>query len=203
MVCKYCIDEKAACKIKVARIETKCKYHCCPGLVYSYDKIAPAGICRELFYSVYPECLSLLYSGKPRKLLPRKKGMTKIMASCPAPDGVKVEISVKDIFPPPVRIIKEITEEICKFIYRPLDGHFRRVFIRIIDKGNACPKNFLPGSIFEFNTIKKDELCPAGFAAIYPYIKTFYSTHKDGEMPEIKIHCPDYVGVTYEIKDIN
>ncbi|MBU0477577.1 hypothetical protein KKC91_03295 [bacterium] len=199
MNCKYCIDD-IKYTVEVVDIETKCKYHKKIGEVYSSSAVAPAGLCRELFYTAYPRCLAVLYSGKPTRGWLRGKGVRSMTVRCPAANGIKVLIRVEDIFIPPIRMVKELVEELCKVIYRPLDGPFRKVAIEIIETGSDCPKGYHMGDTFYFNVDKQDELCPAGFATIYPYLRRMRNTKKNnGLLHSIKVHCPDCVGVTYNV----
>ncbi|MFH1379696.1 MAG: TIGR04076 family protein [bacterium] len=200
MECRYCIDELPV-RVVISDIETKCKYHMCTGAVYESSALAPRGMCRELFYAAYAPSLAVLYNGKPRRWNLRTKGVEELTASCPHPQGIRVCIRSQEILPAPIRILKEICEELLKIIFRPLDGHFRRVGIEVIQGSPHCPKAYKKGDTFQFNTNKRDELCPAGFAAIYPYVRILKSAKDRGSSSgTMKIHCPDHVGVTYEIQ---
>lgn len=201
MNCKYCLDDLNF-SVKVVDIATKCKYHKKTEVVYSPSAVAPGGLCRELFYAAYPACLSLLYSGKPIRGWLRKKGIKKIASSCPAANGIKVAIKAEEIFIPPLRMLKEFIEEVCKIVLRPLDGPFRRVVIEVIEAGSDCPKGYRVGDKFYFNIDKQDELCPASFSAIYPYLRLLKGKNKNEGLlsSKINVHCPDWVGVTYELE---
>ena len=76
MNCKFCLDQMDF-SVKVVDITTKCKYHRKIGQVYPASKVAPFGLCRELFYAAYPACLAALYHGKPMRGWLRKKGIQK------------------------------------------------------------------------------------------------------------------------------
>ncbi|MBT89495.1 MAG: hypothetical protein CMN79_03275 [Spirochaetales bacterium] len=198
MKCKYCIDEYDF-SVKVAEIETKCKYHKETNQIYNASSVAPKGLCRELFYAAYPECLAALYSGLPEKKRFRQKGTDRMVVVCPAINGVKVLIKAEEILPKPLGKLKELVEEFCKKFYKAFDVPFRKVFIEIIEAGDGCHKDYRIGDIFEFNINKNDELCPAGFATIYPYLRFLKNSNKGKEGSSIMVHCPDYVGVTYEV----
>lgn len=153
----------------------------------------------ELFYNSYPVCLSVLYSGIPVRMRLRKRGIEKAIASCPHPNGIKVEISSEEILPKPLRIAKEFIEEALKIIYRPLDAPFRKVSIKVIEASSHCPKGYKAGDAFRFNINRQDELCPAGFTAIYPYIRALKPSSKGEGLSSIRVHCPDHAGVIYEV----
>lgn len=198
MDCGFCTD-MIDCRAKVAHIETKCKYHKNKGQVYEMPAFAPPGLCRELFHAVYPESLAVLYSGTPRKFLPRSEGASSLDGVCPA--GITARICKEEILPPPVRVLKELGEECAKAFYRPFDAHFRRVFLEITGGEASCPKGYSPGSRFQFNTENRLELCPAGFAALQPYVRICSARHlAKGISQRLSVHCPDYVGVTYELQ---
>lgn len=198
MDCKYCIDDLDL-KIKIADT-TKCKYHKKKGQIYPASAIAPKGLCPELFYAAYPACLAVLYNGKPMRGRPRKKGMQETIISCPAPEGVKVRVRSEEVLPRPLKILKEFVEEVCKKLYRGFDAPFRRVTIEVIKTSPNCPKDYKIGQGFQFNIDKKDELCPAGFAAIYPFLRLLSDVNNHKELANsVCVHCPDYVGVTYEV----
>lgn len=198
MKCKYCIDEYDF-SVKVAHIETKCKYHREINQVYKASSVAPKGLCRELFYAAYPECLAVLYNGLPEKKRFRAKGKDRMVAVCPAINGVKVLITAEEILPTPLGKLKELVEEFCKIFKKAFDVPFRKVFLEIIEVGDECHKGYKVGDRFEFNVDKNDELCPAGFAAVYPYLRLLNNSNKESGDSSIMVHCPDYVGVTYEI----
>jgi len=88
-------------------------------------------------------------------------------------------------------MLKEMGEELCKKFYRALNAPWRRVVIEVIKVGAHCPKGYKIGDVFEFNINKKEQLCPAGFAVVYPYLRL--------SPDSLCVHCPDYVGVTYEV----
>lgn len=198
MDCKYSIEDTNF-KIKIVKIKTKCKYHKKIGAIYLPDAIAPKGMCLELFHTAYSGCLSVLYNGLPVPGRPRKKGIQQLTACCPAPDGIGIQIRAEEILPPPIRIVKDLCAEILKKFHRGYDSPFRRVFIEVTHSSSYCPKNYTVGDRFEFNINKKDELCPAGFSAIYPYFRILKNNKDQGLPDSICVHCPDYVGVIYEI----
>lgn len=201
MECEYCIEDFNF-NIKVADIITKCKYHKVKGALYKPFAAAPKGLCRQLFYSVYPDCLAVLYNGVPRCGKTRVKGMREIVSQCPAPCGVKARIKSKEMLPSFLRVCKELVEEVLKKFIRAFDGPFRNVEIEIIDAGN-CPKGYKRGDKFRFNISKQNELCPAGFFACYPYFR-FLKEEKEqnGKAAPICVHCHDYVGVIYEVNAV-
>ncbi|MDO8602379.1 MAG: hypothetical protein Q7O04_00825 [Candidatus Omnitrophota bacterium] len=197
MNCKYCADDLNF-KIKVVDIQRGCKYHKKKGELYSASAIAPEGLCREIFYEAYPSCLALLYNGVPVNMRPRKKGTEEMIVVCPAPEGVKVRIRSEEILPPFLRILKEFMEEVLKKVYRAFDIPLRNVIIEVMEAGPACPKGYKTGDRFKFNISRRDELCPAGFALVYPYVRSLPGI-KNKNQGSFCVHCPDYVGVTYEI----
>ncbi|MBF0624372.1 MAG: hypothetical protein HQL82_06150 [Magnetococcales bacterium] len=197
MPCPHCTDHLPL-SVRVARIETRCKYHPREGLVYGPAALVPNGLCRELFCAAYPEALAVLYNGRPRRLRPRQQGQAVSFARCPAPGGVRVAVRCRDKLPPPLRVAKELAEEACKVLFRPVDAHFRGVTIEVLEVGPACHKGYEPGRRFEFNVGDTRQLCPAGFAAIQPHVGRLAASGAD--QAPLTVHCPDWVGVTYEIR---
>lgn len=199
MNCDYCTDD-ISFKVKVVDIETKCKYHKELGHVFNMQDLAPKGLCRELFYAAYPKSLAVLYNGRPNRGKIRSKGINQMVTACPAPNGVKVRIRTEERLHPIFRMIKELIEEFMKFIHRGYDAPFRNVTIEVAEVGTYCPKGYQEGDMFKFNINKQDELCPAAFATVYPYLKFLDNEkNKTGRSKTMKIHCPDFVGVTFEI----
>jgi uncharacterized repeat protein (TIGR04076 family) len=199
MECPYCTDS-APLSVRVAHIHTKCKYHPCVAMAYGGESCAPAGLCRELFHAAYPECLSLLYGGRPRRWRSRSRGQRQAIVTCPARDGVTLDVRVKDILPAPLRMLKELAEEACKAWFRPVDAHLRRVVMTVAATGPACPKAYRVGRRFEFNTHRSAELCPAGFEAVYPYVRHIQNAKAEDDAAQpIRVHCPDHAGVIYEV----
>lgn len=199
MGCEYCTDETSF-EVKVSEIETKCKYHKQIGRVFKMEELAPQGLCRELFYAAYPKSLAVLYNGMPNRGKFRTKGINQLVTACPAPNGVRVRIRTEERLHPYLRMIKELFEEFLKWIFRAYDAPFRKVSIEVEEVGSYCPKGYQVGDRFQFNINKQDELCPAAFATVYPYLK-FLENEKNvtGKSKSMKVHCPDFVGVTFDV----
>jgi uncharacterized repeat protein (TIGR04076 family) len=165
---------------------------------YDQTNIAPQEMCRELFYAAYPAALSLLYSGKPRKTWLRRHGLSKVSVSCPVRNGVALVVQKKEILPAPVRMLKELAEEAVKIFWRPVDAHFRKVAMQVALCGAQCPRDYPVGRKFAFNTHCTNELCPAGFATIYPYVR-YLERESVNANKTLRIHCPDHAGVLYDL----
>jgi uncharacterized repeat protein (TIGR04076 family) len=195
MGCEYC-KQDFGIAAKVARIKTKCKYHKRPGQVYQPAAFVPSGLCQELFYAVYPACLCVLYHGRPLGAIGiRAGGVKEMLVSCPAAGGTSVRVKAEEILPPLLRQAKEALENVCAVLFRPFDVHLRRVSIEITACGGNCPKKYPIGKRFFFNTHRQNELCPAGFFSLYPYLQAMESC----KAAAITVHCPDFQGVVYEL----
>jgi uncharacterized repeat protein (TIGR04076 family) len=98
-------------------------------------------------------------------------------------------------------MLKELAEEALKFLLRGYDAPYREVALEVVEAGSACPKNYEVGQKFFFNTDNTEELCPAAFSSTYPYINYLSKLRGSNSEPcSMKVHCPDYVGVTFNVK---
>ncbi len=198
--CDYCIDGVNAAAT-VVRIRSRCAYHKRTGETFVQAQFGPPGMCGELYHAAYSACLAVLYSGKPRFWRPRSRGRATLTACCPAADPVRLTVTMGERFPPPIRIVKEMAEELFKKTYRPVDAHFRNVTMEVAAAGASCPKGYKPGDSFSFDTGRRGRLCPAAFAAVYPALRPLALTAKvGGSAPRLRIQCPDHAGVTFEVR---
>ncbi len=198
--CPYCHDDLKV-SVSVDNIITKCKYHRRIGQDYSLDHIAPEGLCRAMFYRAYPTSLAILYHGRPKKFWFRSRGKDTQEVSCPAVNGVKVKVSSREKLPAPIRMLKELAEEALKLVLRGYDAPFREIALEVVEAGSACPKGYKTGQKFYFNTDDTEELCPAAFSSAYPYVNYLAKTKRaTGEPCSMKVHCPDFVGVAFDVK---
>ncbi|MEE2999875.1 MAG: TIGR04076 family protein [Pseudomonadota bacterium] len=198
--CPYCHDDLKV-SVTVANVITKCKYHRRIGQEYKHDEIAPKGLCRTMFYRAYPTALAILYHGKPKKFWFRGFGKDTAVVSCPAENGVKVKITSREKLPAPIRLLKELAEEVLKLVLRGYDAPFREVALEVVEAGSSCPKGYSVGQKYYFNTDDTKELCPAAFSTTYPYMNYLAKTKRaTGKPCSMKVHCPDFVGVTFDVK---
>jgi uncharacterized repeat protein (TIGR04076 family) len=101
-------------------------------------------------------------------------------------------VTKEDALPKPILFLKRNLEKILAKIYRPIDLPDRRINIKIIDQKN-CPKRYQIGRVFKFNPWNRNEICPAGFAQMYPLLTQPKTKAK------IFVACPDDNVVIYQI----
>lgn len=178
----YCSDFSDK-KIIVDFIKNTCRYHKTESQEYGGDKLAPRDFCPEAFYAAYPYCFSLLYGAKLGG-----KGNS-VMVRCPQSENfIVMEVKSRNIFPRFLIRLKEIMIKFFNKIDFPMEYPHKKIIIRLA-KNIGCPAGYKIGDEFEFNIRRRDELCPAGFNAIFPFLSS---------EEKIKIHCPDPRGVIYE-----
>lgn len=161
-------------KVELDSYTIRCKYHKkYRKNKYDFYNIAPKGLCPDLFYTIYPHCLALLYDAKVDTVL-----------YCPNPEAdIKIKIKVKPM------VLKQLlnkTEKLARKYWRPLSLTDKRIIIEVIN-GNNCPRNHKPNQKFEFNIGFFSELCPAGFHSIYPFV--FLMARK--KLKTAYVGCPD------------
>lgn len=178
-------------EVKVASLNKLCRYHFRQGQKYDQNHLSPSGLCPAAYQAVYPFCLALLYNAK---VAPKGKP---IKIRCPNPNGyILMEITRKNYLPKSVLFLKEKLENFVK-IFRPFELPTNQIKIKIIDQ-KGCPKKYQIGQVFNFNLWSQKEICPAGFAQIYPFLTKAKAKSK------ILVPCPDDNVAVYQItKKIN
>lgn len=159
-----------------------CKYHKRLGQTFTRKQIIK-GFCPHAFYSVYPFCLSLLYGAK----FPDKK----IIISCQKNDGIKFSVEKVrkwnffwGFF---LKALKYLSEK----FWQPLDIEDGDIKIEKVSFSPNC--SFVQKKPYFFNIRRLNELCPASFYQLYPFL---LSNQKGWE-----INCPDHEGMVYRLKD--
>ena len=186
--CDICTPEKSI-GIVVNSCAQRCKYHKSPDKdEYDFQKMSPKGLCPDLFYSIYSHCLALLYDAKV------EGGLS---FSCPNPEAdVRVKIIPKHL---PFSPILNFIERLSRRFWRPLSLTDKRIFIEVSSSGDGCPRNHRKGQRFEFNIGFSDDLCPASFHSIYPFV---FLKARNKLKDRVYIGCPDAKNIiTYKIED--
>jgi len=183
---KYCPFEVTGdYYIKVVGLNKRCRYHRKKGQEYSLEQISPQGLCPAFFQRAYPFCLSLLYNGHGGK----------ISIKCPNKKyGLELEVYKKCFWPKISIMVKNKILKLIAKVCRPLDIPNENIYLKIVKTNTQCPKDYPLNKIFRFNIWNTNEICPAGFAQIFPYL--FNLKEKEART----IPCPDDEVVTYEIK---
>jgi len=132
-----------------------------------------------------PVCLSLLYNG-------HKSG---IKIKCPNKKNfLELEIYKKSFLPKTLVTVKNLLWSLITLVYRPIDIPHENIYLKIVKTNKLCPKNYSINKVFVFNIWSKKEMCPAGFAQIFPIL---FKLKRGGRYP---LPCPDEKGITYEIE---
>lgn len=153
-----------------------CKYHKRAGQTYEANEIVK-DFSSETFYTAYPYCLALLYHAKFPIL-------NKITLSSPQQKGLVFTINRQRcrnlIATLGLRLLKKISQKLSF----PLDIEDYRIIITVINQPT--------GKTYEFNIRRLNELCPASFYQLYPFLAS--------GITNTELHCPDHQGMSYLIK---
>lgn len=165
-------------------IKNPCRYHKCASQVYQREKLAPYKFCLDAFYVAYPYCFALLYGAKFKF-----SDNNSIRIKCPNPDSfITMEIKNQRVLP---KFVIALKGKLIRFLQKlnfPFEYPHQKIKIKVIENNN-CPAGYRIGEEFEFNIWKKDQLCPAGFSMLFPFI----ANKNKGE-----VHCPDPRGIVYK-----
>lgn len=176
-----------------------CRYYQEPGQIVEFMNLAPSGFCLPAYYSAYTYSLSLLYDGADFEKAGREK-TAELFCCLKGNDYIKMLVSTKrNIF----TYILNFIEKTLRFIGYPKDVLDKAVKIEVSEVKGHCPKGLVAGHKVNFNLYNKQELCPAVFYNLFPYLcmlnrKIFPYWVKDES--RIDIHCPDACAdITYRI----
>ncbi len=190
-LCARMAEEKEkGLKLVYDATDNRCRYH----PLNSDNKqvsLLSQGMCPAAFLNLYPTLLALHCNQNKSKLKMNPAGE---IISCPlGSDGVSFRIySSKRKFNPWV-YFKNILRWILNFIM-PVEIPDKDIHIKAVDEGKGCLIGITRDHDFYFNLDKRDELCPAAFTSIYPYL--------DIENNNFVAGCPDYrTQVTFSILD--
>lgn len=141
----------------------KCRYHR-KGQRYTSFQMAPGGLCIEAFHSIYPYALGLLYGVEAERFYVRcpKGSVIFLVERKPAKFIPMLKYRIKALIDP----------------FYPGDPRKYQVSIKVFQLEAKCLKGHKEGEEFEFNQDNKNELCPAAFDSIYPFIYAYKSSKK-------------------------
>jgi len=161
-----------------------CKYHKRTGQKYTSSNIVK-DFCFEAFYTAYPYCLALLYHAK----FPNKKQIT---LSCPQKQGLVFTVNREPCRNLAATLGLRLLKKISQKLSFPLDIEDYRLVMKVVENNSVCSKKYPVGKTYEFNIRRLDELCPASFYQLYPFLASGASN--------IELNCPDHQGMSYLIK---
>ncbi|HHT9140540.1 MAG TPA: TIGR04076 family protein [Candidatus Tripitaka californicus] len=181
--------------VKAATVKSPCRYHTAPTAM---GRVSPEGMCLSAFHTAYPYSLGLLYDAK----FVNGGGGGPIRLRCPNPrGGVELEVKRVPTTSSVVRLLKGIGARVFELISRPVDVIDHKIVYTICGVQGTCPARHRVGEEFEFNLWSKEELCPASFHSLYPYL--FLKDRGDsfgwqeGEALS-EVSCPDCQGAVYQ-----
>lgn len=170
-----------------------CRYHKKQNQQYTGGSIVPKGCCPHLYKACYPAALSLLYGASYKRT-----AMTNVF--CPS-DGTKVEASVfaKPLYPAFLRFLKRFAIRLLQKLNIPAEFPENGVLIKISNVKGVCAAGMKEGNVFTFNLFNKKELCPASFYNVYTSLVGGFSGKKHGAAEGTPVHCPDPLGLYYNL----
>lgn len=182
-------------KAKITEIKFPCRYH---SKLTEIKRIAPNNMCIDGFHAIYPYSLALLYDATFTNDL--KKDLVYI--NCPSTEG-KVIFEVKRILTGnnTTRLLKTFSANIFEMFFYPVDFFSYKIVYTVSQIKGKCPAGYNIGDEFTFNISDRDELCPASFHSISPYLflknkGVFFGW--EGTDNSSQVSCPDCQGAVYK-----
>lgn len=175
-------------EVTAVELKKKCRYHRREDQTYTCDSIAPKGLCLDAFHVVYPYCLALLYDADFKGSCHNAEDGSKVVIQCPLGE-LKMNVERVQTLPKPIKVAKTLGEKVFKKLFFPPDVPDYNIRITVSDVSDKCPHE--KGEEFFMNIRSQNELCPASFDAVYPFLDS-----KELEY----IHCPDHEGILYQLE---
>ncbi|HIF03703.1 MAG TPA: hypothetical protein EYQ84_10645 [Nitrospinaceae bacterium] len=160
--------------------DNRCRYH----EKSSGDKsinIFSQGMCPIAYMNLYPTLFALHLNQEPNQL---KIDPQNHVIYCPVgSDGVQFKVYTK-------RLKFNLRAYLKVAIYwlankiMPVEVFNKTTHIEVLSEGGGCPLNIKKGDNFYFNLDHTDELCPAAFNSVYPFLDVINNNFTAG--------CPDY-----------
>lgn len=181
--------------IKATRIKSPCRYHSGPTGI---ERVAPEGMCLAAFHVAYPYSLALLYDAD----FPDVDEKGSIYVRCPNPQG-GIVLEVKRVLTTSsgMRFLKSLGAKVFETFFHPVDVINYKIVYNIAAVQGTCPAGYRAGERFEFNVWKRNELCPASFHSLYPYLllknQGVSFNWREGETQN-EVACPDCRGAVYQ-----
>jgi hypothetical protein len=99
-----------------------------------------------------------------------------------------MEVKRIQTLPKSIKALKTVAEKAFKKLVFPPDVIDYKIRIKIIEAADGCPHK--PGELYYMNIRNTNELCPASFDALYPFL---------GVSDIQLIHCADHEGILYQL----
>lgn len=182
--------------IKTALVKSPCRYHLNSG---GTVRVAPRGFCLDALHTIYPYGLALLYDASFKN-----GGSDSSISVCCPNSKNKVIFEVKRIqaVSNGIKILKDIFAKIFGTLFYPVDMINYRVIYTVSGIRGKCPVGHKVGEEFEFNIWDREELCPASFHSVFPFLLLrnqgiSFQWKDDGKVCEVS--CPDCQGTVYQL----
>ncbi len=182
--------------IKTRVVKSPCRYHSSPGGIV---RIARRGLCLDAFHAIYPYALAMLYDAN----FNNDDTHSSVSICCPSPK-YKVVFKIKRIqaVSNGLKALKNILAKIFETFFYPIDVINYKVIYSVSDIHGKCPAGHKIGEQFEFNLWDKEELCPASFHSVFPFLllenQGIPFRWKDGS-EACEVSCPDCQGAVYQL----
>lgn len=174
-----------------------CRYHKEQDRSFHPGDLFPRGFCPHAYRAAYPYALALLYNARfPAEDGGGRAGSVRIR--CPGSDGyIEMNLSTEHLYPKLLRTLKDAAIWLLQKLNIPAEYPDKNVFLEVCRVEGNCRYDLKPGNKFKFNLFDRKELCPASFYGLYPILVS--RTGNAGGGSSTLAHCPDPLGVFYEI----
>jgi len=189
-------------KVNAAVLRGECRYHSASKPVENI-KAGPAGFCQDAYHAAYPYALELIYNDTPDWM-----SESAVVINCPGVTN-KVFFKIRRQWTASgwVRGLKSVAANVFGALVHPVDIIDCKVTYTVSRVDGRCPAGHKTADSYEFNMNKMNELCPASFHALYPYLFLkrndipFHWAGKSIEKDQAKTPdmtpCPDCMGAVY------
>lgn len=150
--------------------------------------------CPDALFVAYPYALALLYGAEGEC----QKG--RVHLRCPHPQGIVMEVRRVHCRPLWLRLLKRLFDWVVARVLYPVDWEDWHIRVRVLENRGACPANYVPGTTYWLNVRRTDELCPAAFHGIYPFVLADHGAGAEERSIPRRLHCPDHEGIIYNLQ---
>ncbi len=180
-LCALVLEELKEDDIIVAEInDNRCRYHSIRSKKQKIDLIRK-GMCPVGYMSLYPFLFALHCSRDRTKL---KLDVDRMVKQCPlGEEGATFKVNVERIRFGLLEYVKNLARRLINLVI-PCEVHDKHIVIEVMDKAAGCPLEFRKGDQLSFNIGRTDEMCPAAFNSVYPFLDLIANNGVVG--------CPDY-----------
>lgn len=180
-LCAKMLEEKEQnLKLFFDANDNRCRYHS-----KNADKkevnILSQGMCPVAYMNLYPAlfALHLNHNESKLKINPREH-----VIQCPlGSDGITFKVYTSKSEFSLMGYLRNLIRRTAN-LFIPVEMYDKSTRIEAINEGKGCAFGITKGKKFYFNLDHTDELCPAAFNSVYPFLDT--------KQPDLLVGCPDY-----------